>query len=153
MFVKDLLEKYKSEDKILELKKFWNNSYFKDYSDDYIKVVFDSFSKKRNIQYSRSTLFIDIEDIFNVYHKVYYGKITYSMSFIPWKEVFSMKIHKDSVEKYSEMQLICAIVFEITFYGNEKQTAKRRSKVYKSLKECKNVELKSLEDVIKELEI
>ena len=153
MYVRDLFEKYKSEDKTSELKIFWDNSEFKEYSSEWIDVVFLSYSNKSNLEYSKDVLIVEPDDLFDVYQIIKSENKDYSLSFIPWEEIFAMNISNKSLRAYSELELLCAIIFEMTFYGDEEDIVSVKLDLDDRMTNINYSKLKSFDEICKELEL
>jgi hypothetical protein len=59
---------------------------------------------------------------------------TFSIAMSDWHECLWMKIHEDTLHDYTEVDIICHLLFEITFYGW-------------SCEEISNVALEIMQDV------
>lgn len=60
--------------------------------------------------------------------------IYYSISFIPWKKLVNMKINPDTLLNFTLEDIIAHFIWEITYYGNEKQMNKCAKKLLKQVK-------------------
>jgi hypothetical protein len=64
-------------------------------------------------------------------------KIHWSISFIPWKKLVNMPISHDTISHYSFEDIIAHFIWEITFYGNEKQAEKHKNIILGRMKDVK----------------
>ncbi len=63
--------------------------------------------------------------------------IHWSMSFVPWKKLANMPISHDTLCHYSFEDIIAHFIWEITFYGNEKQMNKQKNIIFERMREAK----------------
>ena len=69
----------------------------------------------------------------------------YGISFIPWKRLANTKINPDTLYHYTLEDIIAHFIWEITFYGNEKQMNKKGKELLKRVKEIKSGKAKLVE--------
>lgn len=69
----------------------------------------------------------------------YYNICTnkYSMSFRSWKELINLPVSIDTLNHYRFVDIICFFIWEITFYGNEKEMKKTGKEIFKTVKTIK----------------
>lgn len=63
-------------------------------------------------------------------------EISYAIEFVSWKEWLGMKISKDSLNTFSELEIIAHALFEMTFFGFDEEDIQK--------------EMKSITDVVEE---
>ncbi len=66
----------------------------------------------------------------------YYSMATnkYSMSFRKWRELVNIPISEDTINHYKFQDILAHFIWEITFYGNEKETKKTANEIFKQSK-------------------
>ena len=63
----------------------------------------------------------------------------WSVSFMPWNYLASLPITVDALGHYSPEDIIAHFLWEITWYGNEKQMAKSKKELMRRVKKVKNI--------------
>lgn len=64
----------------------------------------------------------------------------WALDFTPWEEWLSMTISKDSLENFTELEIIAHCLYEMTFIGfNEETIQKELNKLDESVKEFENM--------------
>jgi len=61
----------------------------------------------------------------------------YSMSFRPWKELVNLPVAEETINHYRFADILAMFIWEITFYGNEKEMKKIGEQMSKQVKEFK----------------
>jgi len=59
----------------------------------------------------------------------------FSISFRKWRELVNLPISEDTLNHYKFVDIIAMFIWEITFYGNEKETKKTATEIFKAGKE------------------
>lgn len=59
----------------------------------------------------------------------------WAISFIPWKKLVNMPISHDTLFHYSFEDIIAHFIWEITFYGSEKEMEKQKKIIFSRAKE------------------
>lgn len=69
----------------------------------------------------------------------YYGVHTnkFSLSFRKWKEVFNIPIAKETLRHHKYCDILAHLLWEITFYGMEKDMEKKGKELKKMVDNCK----------------
>lgn len=102
-----------------------------------------------------------VDDLFNDYENIYYdvvgwdGNQRWAIEFLPWEEWLGMKINKETLKKFSYEEIAVHCIWEMTYCGFDQQQIKNKiDELKRRVEEVENgeVELVSLEDVLKELE-
>jgi hypothetical protein len=61
----------------------------------------------------------------------------YSMSFRSWRELINLPVSIDTLNHYRFVDIICHFIWEITYYGNEKEMKKTGKEISKTVKTIK----------------
>lgn len=61
----------------------------------------------------------------------------WSMSFRPWDDLINLKVYDGTFEHYTLTDIVAHFIYEITWYGNEKQMKKQGKKLLGRVKEAK----------------
>jgi len=61
----------------------------------------------------------------------------YSMSFRPWLELINLPVAEETLNHYRFADIVSFFVWEITFYGNEKEMKKTGDDMFKKVKQFK----------------
>ena len=61
----------------------------------------------------------------------------YSMSFRKWSKLCNIKISKNTLESYTLTDILAHFIWEITFYGDEKEMEKTGKELFKTAAEAK----------------
>lgn len=61
----------------------------------------------------------------------------FSLSFRKWREVASLPISEDTLEHYLPEDILAHFIWEITFYGPEREMKKQEKEIFKRVKEFK----------------
>lgn len=69
-------------------------------------------------------------------------KYTYSCSFVPWLEMANMPIDKETLRLFTFADIIAHFIWEITFYGDEKEMNKKGKMLLKAVEEIKDGKVK-----------
>lgn len=83
----------------------------------------------------------------------------YSLLFIPWKEILQMNVCDESVKNLSNLELISEIIFQMIFFGSEKNSQIYLKKLDKEFNDYENNNLhskpleKSFQDIRKSYNI
>ncbi len=65
---------------------------------------------------------------------------SYAIEFFPWKEWLGMKIKKETLVEFNELEIISHCLYEMTFVGyNEEEIQKQFSSINDSMVEYKNM--------------
>lgn len=74
----------------------------------------------------------------NIKDHVYYSMATnkYSMSFRSWRKLASIPISLDTLDHYTFEDILAHFLWEITFYGDEKQTQKKGKELLGRMKDA-----------------
>lgn len=64
-------------------------------------------------------------------------ELTYSCSFVPWNRIFNLPFTEESFEYNSTEDLLAHIIWEVTFYGFEKEMLQRGKKLFKKINQIK----------------
>ncbi len=145
--IKDLVKivKWKEVKKALKY-------HYPDDKNDY-EELFESIKKRRKVnvkdgEYIKiSTEFkheflesdyLDIEDYnyYNVSLKI--KDEDYSVSFIPWSKMISYPIDRDTLYYNTLAEIVAHFIWEITFYGNEKEMKKKANYLENTVKKIKD---------------
>ena len=62
----------------------------------------------------------------------------YSMSFRKWQELISLPISQETLDHYLYDEIVAMFLWEITFYGSEKQSLKQGKEMMKRVKQIKS---------------
>ena len=81
----------------------------------------------------------------------YYSIATnlYSMSFRKWYEISNILIEEETLDRYDFKEIVAHFLWEITFYGNEKDMTKRGKAIRKSANEVKKMSKEELDNLPK----
>ena len=81
----------------------------------------------------------DNRDVEEIMMENYYGIHTnkFSLSFRQWKEVFNIPIAVETLKHHKYCDILAFLLWEITFYGMEKEMEKHGKELMKSVVECK----------------
>jgi len=126
MMVKDIIMKHKWEEVQPLCLKHYPSDYAKSIS-GFENVFYDLQKKEATFSREKRILKIDfVDDGKDSYHHTDFRKddIEYGLDFLPWDEVLGMTIHKETLEKYTEAEIICHVIWEITFYGFSEEAIK-----------------------------
>lgn len=111
------------------------------------KKVFEFIKKTKKKAPKEKMEYIDISTQGSILkpEDIYYRTSTnrYSLSFRAWNEVSNIPIEMSTLDHYMPAEILAHFIWEITFYGNEKQMnakAKELAKAAKNIK--KNNKLK-----------
>lgn len=72
------------------------------------------------------------------YNEVCYGMATnkYAMDFRGWRGLANIPISEETLKHYTPIEIVAHFIWEITFYGDEKGTAKAGKQVFDAHKEA-----------------
>lgn len=59
-----------------------------------------------------------------------------SVSFAPWGDVINTPIDSETLEHHTPVDIVAHVLWEITFYGNEKDMEKARKEIFSSAKKA-----------------
>jgi hypothetical protein len=95
-------------------------------------------TKKRKHKDSEEKLVIRIggsrsREDFDEFYSVATNK--YSLSFRKWNEIVNIPIDKETIMHYLYPEIIAHLIYEMTWFGNEKQTQKKGKELYKGIKQ------------------
>lgn len=86
--------------------------------------------EKIQLTFFRSSLFED-----EAYYDIRTNK--YSLSLRDWKEISSIPVSLETLAHYSNADILAHFLWEITFYGHQKDIKKKRAEINESVKEFK----------------
>lgn len=72
------------------------------------------------------------------------SKVTYSCSFVPWDEMVNYPIYPETLRNHLLHEIMAHFLWEITFYGNEKQMEKKGKMLLKASEEIKSGKAKTV---------
>lgn len=108
--------------------------------------VFEQLKTIPKRKYKDPKEFIEVNCIWDLvpenfkekYNETYYRIATnkYSMSFRRWKDLVNIPISEETLKHYTPVDIVAHFIWETTFYGNEKDTAKVEKKVFGAYKEA-----------------
>jgi len=75
---------------------------------------------------------IDFEDFYSL------STNKYSCSFRPWLELINLPVAEETINHYRFADILAMFIWEITFYGNEKEMKKTGDKMVRICKKIKN---------------
>lgn len=145
MIFKELLLKFKSDNVLKRLVKLYPNQ--KKNLLGYAKAIKELTILKPHTEKMQ----ILIEKGYNIFDKKYYchvcaidkNKQTYAIEFEPWNNWLGMEIHIDSLKNYTELDIICHCLYEMTFTGfSNKEVKNEKDKLLGLLKKVYKKEKK-----------
>tara|TARA_Y100000592_G_C5392548_1_gene278975 strand:+ start:429 stop:920 length:492 start_codon:yes stop_codon:yes gene_type:complete len=128
-----------------------NKSEKESYSVNFLK----SYDELISLQFPKSSMKIclDIEPCDgDVVVTIVSGEEEFACDFVSWEEILGCEIITKHGKKFSEIEIISHILWEITFWGfSRKQLMHNKNKLLESLNDTDNLEVCSIEDFIKEI--
>lgn len=124
---------------------FWFSDQEK--SKDAYKTVFDNLLRMSQNKHNLNDLFIKIEtdkDLDCEYMDVYgvkYNKsnIRYGLSFMSWSDWITMFIDNDTINSFSNEDIVAGCLYEMTFFGfSEEKVLDKRDKMIEDINDLKN---------------
>ena len=124
MNIKDIIKKLDFED-------FWK-AFQKMYPNEMknmegYETVFNNLKNRKRLAKTKYTLWMEQEKFEGkVYHTPYFkdrtkqknGKMEHwATDFTLWSEYLAVPISRDVLRKYSEMNLLCHVIYDLTFHG------------------------------------
>lgn len=70
--------------------------------------------------------------------------MSWSCSFVPWGQMINIPIHPKTLEYFTMVDIVAHFIWEITFYGDEKEMSKHAKELLKTCKEIKAGEAKTV---------
>lgn len=77
----------------------------------------------------------DESNYYGIHMKVQGEETNYSISFMKWNYLANMPIHHDTLRHYTFVDILAHFIWEITYYGNEKQTKKHAKEIFSRVKD------------------
>jgi len=136
MTLKSLIYKYDSEQIVKRLIEL--------YPDQEPEGYFDVLRELLHLPSKKSNLKILVEELGDVYDKKDYvhvsGKdkkgVIWAIEFIDWKEWLEMEFTQDSLDYFSELDLVCHCLWEMTFCGYSNREVKKETfKLFNMIRE------------------
>lgn len=144
MLLKDLINKYKWKHIYRRMKKLYPKKYS---SEGYRNVLKEL---KTIIPVKNKKILINCSAHYDRFSDKYYTAVygvspkkqnRWALDFLPWKNCLGMDIHKSTVFNYSEVDIICHCLWEMTFFGfNNKDVQESIKNVLKEIKKNNNME-------------
>lgn len=77
----------------------------------------------------------------------------YGLSFMPWSKIANIPIETETLNRYALEDIMAHLIWEITFYGNEKQTQETAKDLKKRVNDIESGKAKNIshDEVMKEL--
>lgn len=102
------------------------------------------YQEPKNLDKFLADILTGMEEIYYSIHvkdQSEYG--AYSMSFVKWRYLANLPIAPDTLKHYTFTDIVAHFIWEITFYGNEKQTEKQGKEIFRTVKEVEKIKKKT----------
>lgn len=100
--------------------------------------------EKFDIEYLERLKSEDEQLYYSIYIKKEGEEYRYSCSFVAWDYMTSLPIYVETLRDFTFIDIIAHFIWEITFYGNEKQMKKVGGKIQKAYEDIKSGKAKTV---------
>lgn len=97
-------------------------------NDEVIKITCFKLSEYALKQKNPIREMLEMDDYYSI------STNKYSMSFRPWKELINIPIEEATLNHYKFADIAAMFIWEITYYGNEKEMKKTGKEIFKTVK-------------------